>query len=60
MSETWSLILNKEWRLRVFGNKALRRIFGPKKEEVVGAWRKLHYEQLHNLHCSRNVIRVIK
>jgi hypothetical protein len=41
-------------------NRVLRRIFGPKREEVTGEWRKLHNEELHNLHCSPNIIRKIK
>jgi hypothetical protein len=47
-------------RLRVFENRVLRRIFGPKKDEVTGGWRKLHTEELHNLHSSPYVNRVIK
>jgi hypothetical protein len=47
-------------RLRVFENRALRRIFGPKREEVAGGWRRLHNEELHNLHTSPDIIRVIK
>jgi hypothetical protein len=58
--ETWSLTLRKEQRLRVFENRVLRRIFGPKREEVVGGWRRLHNEKLHNLYASPNTIRVIK
>jgi hypothetical protein len=46
---TWSLILKEEHRLRVFQNRVLRRIFGPKKNEVTGGWTKLHNEELHNL-----------
>jgi len=46
--------------LRVFGNRAPRRIFGPKRQEVTGGWRKLHTEELHNLYASPNIIRVIK
>jgi hypothetical protein len=45
--ETWSLILRKEHRLRVFENRVLRRIFGTKRDEVTGDWRKLHNEELH-------------
>jgi hypothetical protein len=41
-------------------NRALRRTFGPKREEVTGDWRKLHDEKLHNLYCTRNIIRAIK
>jgi hypothetical protein len=47
--ETWSLTLREEHRLRVFENRVLRRIFGPKRDEVTGYWRKLHNEELHNL-----------
>jgi hypothetical protein len=49
--ETWSLTL-REYRLRVFENRVLRRIFGPKRDEVTGDWRKLHNEELHNLYSS--------
>jgi hypothetical protein len=58
--ETWSLTLRKEHRLRVFENRVLRRIFGPKRDEVTGDWRKLHNEELHNLYSSPNIIRMIK
>jgi len=47
--ETWSLTLRDEHRLRVFEYMVLRNIFGPKKEEVVGEWRRLHNEELHCL-----------
>jgi hypothetical protein len=47
--ETWYLTLREEHRLRVFENRVLRKIFGPKIDEVTGKWRKLHNEQLHNL-----------
>jgi hypothetical protein len=47
-------------RLRAFGNRALNRLFRPKKEEVAGSWRRLHSEELHNLYASPNIIRVIK
>jgi hypothetical protein len=50
--ETWSLTLREEHRLRVFKNKVLRRIFGPKRDEVRGGWRKLHNEELRNLYSS--------
>jgi hypothetical protein len=56
--ETWSLILGEEHRLRVFENRVLRRIFGPKREED-GSWRKLHNDELHSL-SSPNIVRVIK
>jgi hypothetical protein len=58
--ETWSLISREEHRLRVFENRVLRRIFGPKRDEVTGDWRKLHKEELHNLYSSLNTIRMIK
>jgi hypothetical protein len=48
--ETWSLTLRDERRLRVFENRVLRRIFGPKTDGVTGGWRKLHNEELHNLY----------
>jgi hypothetical protein len=47
--ETWTLTLREELRLRVFENRILRRIFGPKRDEVTGEWRKWHNEELHNL-----------
>jgi hypothetical protein len=47
-------------RLRVFANSELRKIFGPKREEVAGGLRRLHNEELHNLHTSLNIIRVIR
>jgi hypothetical protein len=55
-----SLTLRKEHRLRVFENRVLRRIFGPKRDEVTGGWRELHNEELHNLYSSPNIIRMIK
>jgi len=58
--ETWSLTLREERRLRVFENGVLRRIFGPKRDEVTGEWRKLHNEELNDLYCSPNIVRVIK
>jgi hypothetical protein len=57
--ETWSLTLREERRFRVSENRVLRRIFGPKRDEVTGEWRKLHKE-LHDLHSSLNIFRVIK
>ena len=58
--ETWSLTLRKERKLRVFENMVLRRIFGPRKDEVTGEWRRLHNEELNDLYCSPNILRVIK
>jgi hypothetical protein len=58
--ETWYLTLRKEDRLRVFENKVLRRIFGPKRNEVTGGWRKLHNEDLRDLYSSPSIIRIIK
>jgi hypothetical protein len=58
--ETWSLTLREEHRLRVFENRVLRRIYGPKRDDVTGDWRKLHNEELHNLYSSPNIIRIIK
>ena len=49
-----------ERRLGVFENRVLRRIFGPKKDEITGEWRKLHNEDLNDLYCSPNIVRVIK
>jgi hypothetical protein len=57
--KTWSLTLREEHRLRVFENRMLRRIFGPKREEG-GSWRKLHNDELHSLYSSPNIVRVIK
>jgi hypothetical protein len=48
--EAWSLKLREERRLRVFENRMLRRIFGSRRDEVTGEWRKLHNEELHNLY----------
>jgi hypothetical protein len=58
--ETWSLTLRVERRLGAFENRVLRRIFGPKRDEVTGEWRKLHNEELHILYSSPNIIRQIK
>jgi hypothetical protein len=46
--------------MRVFENRVLRKIFGPKRDEVIGGWRKLHNEELHNMYCSPSIIRIIK
>jgi hypothetical protein len=58
--ETLSVILREEHRLRLFQNKVLRKIFGPKRDEVNGDWRKLHNGELHNLYTSPDKIRQIK
>ena len=58
--ESWSLTLREERRLRVFENKVLRRIFGLKRDEVTGKWRKLHNEELNDLYSSPNIVLVIK
>jgi len=57
--ETWSLTLREERRLRVFENRVLRRIFGPKRDEVRRDWKKLHNEEIHDLYCSPNILQVI-
>jgi hypothetical protein len=59
-SDTWWLKLREGLRLRVFANRVLRRIFGTKRDEVTGNWRKLHNEELNDLYCSPNIVRVIK
>ena len=53
--ETWSLTLREEHRLRVFENRVLTRIFGPKRDGVTGEWRKLHNEEFNDLYCSPNI-----
>jgi hypothetical protein len=52
--------MREERRLRVFENRVLRRIFGPKRDEVTGEWRNLHNEELNDLYSSPNIVRVIK
>jgi hypothetical protein len=54
------MTLREEHRLRVFENRVLRRIFGPKRDEVTGEWRRLHNEVLHDLYSSPSIIRIIK
>jgi hypothetical protein len=56
----WSLTLEVEYRLGVFENRVLRRMLGPKRVKVIGEWRKPHNEELNDLYCSLNIVRVIK
>jgi hypothetical protein len=58
--ETWSLTVREEHKLRVFENRVLSRIFGPKRDGVMGEWRKLHNEELYNLYPSPSIIRILK
>ena len=54
------MTVREERELRVFENMVLRRIFGPRRDEVTGEWRRLHNEELNDLYCSPNIVRVIK
>jgi len=56
--ETWTVTLREERKPRMFEKRALRRIFGPKRDEVTGEWRKLHNEELNDLYSSPNIARV--
>jgi dihydrofolate reductase len=58
--KTWSLILKEEHRLKVFENRVLRRIFGPKSDEVTKQCRKLHNDEVHNLYSSPNIFSMMK
>jgi hypothetical protein len=58
--ETWSLTLKEEFRLTVFENRVLRRVSGPRRDEVTGEWRKLHNMELYALYSSLDIIRVIE
>ena len=58
--ETWSLTLREERRLSVFENRVLRRVFGPKRDEVTGEWRKLNNEKLSDMYSLPNIVRVVK
>ena len=58
--ETWSFTLREECGLSVLENRVLRRIFGPKMDEVTGEWRRLHNRELYVRYCSPDIIRVIK
>jgi hypothetical protein len=58
--EMWSLMLREEHRLKVFAKRVVKIIFGPKRDQVTGGWRKLHNEELHNLYSSPSIIRMIK
>jgi hypothetical protein len=58
--ETWSLTLREERKLRVFENMVLRRIFGRRRGEITGEWRRLHNEELNDLYSSPNIVQVIK
>ena len=58
--ETLSLTLREECRLRVFENRVLRRVLGPKRDEVTGEWRKLHNEDLSDLYSLPDIVRVVK
>ena len=58
--ESWSTTLANEHKLRVFENKVLRKIYGPKRDEITGEWRRLHNEELQGLYVSPDIIRIMK
>ena len=58
--ETWSMTLREDRKMRVFESMVFRRIFGPRRDEVTGEWRRLHNEELKDLYSSPNIVRVIK
>jgi hypothetical protein len=58
--EAWSLTLREEYRLRVLQNREMKKIFGPKRDEIRGEWRRLHNEELYDLYSSTNLFPVIK
>jgi len=58
--EAWSLTLREEKKLRVFENMVLSRIFGPRRDDVMGEWRRLHNKELNDLYSSPNIVQVIK
>jgi len=58
--EPWSITFREEYNLRVFENRVQRRIFGSKRDEVTGEWRKLHNDELHDVYSLPNILRVIK
>ena len=58
--ETWTLTLREEKRLQLFENKVLRKIFGPKRDDQIGKWRRLHNSELHDLYGKPDIIRIVK
>jgi hypothetical protein len=58
--ETWSLTIREEYGLRVFENRVLREIFGPKRDEMMGGWRELYNEDLHDLYSSPSIIGIME
>jgi hypothetical protein len=60
LRKIWSPTLREEHKLRVFENRVVRRIFGPKRDGVIGGWRNLHNVELRNMYSSPNIIRMMK